>query len=529
MNGTVIYSDEYIRIYSENRDVMAQTYKKGMPTERVWMILAEHPELGITNLNALRFLLTAAPAGPQKVGEIKNRIQLEISSDVLTAKVTFNIPAKELSLIPRDRLRNELNKILKENGIVFGVNTEFINGDLVPGRPYITARGIPAVDGSDAIVRMYELAEAKPEVSESGKVDFYEMSLINSVKPGDWLGERIEPTDGIPGKNIRGEEIKAARGKTIPLSYDKNSVAEIKTPGKTTLVSKINGAVNYNDGKISVSNHLEINGDAGVATGNIKFDGCVTVNGTINNGYSLEATKDIEINSPYGLGNIKSLVSTNGSIYIKGGVSSKDKVEIKAARNIYAKFADNCRIVCGETAHIGYYSFNSDIIAKSVVFDSSNGKVIGGCIQAEIYINAPVCGSELERKTVLEVKGFDRQALVRRTEEILREINDKKAEQQKFKMLASNTSSNTPDTAADGTPYISLSDKVTVLKNEIKALEEERKQIAVYLKTKGDGEITITKRIYPNCSIILGGITVKTDPGVGTHTFFLKDGEIKSL
>jgi len=529
MDSTVIYSDEFIRIYTESRNVMAQTFKKGLPTERIWTILSEHPEVGITSLNTLRLLLTSAPAGPQKIGEVKDRIELEVSSDGLTAKVTFNMAAQELSLISKDDLKKELAKVLKDNGIVFGIDTEFLNEKLVPGRPYIAARGIPAVDGTDAKVSMYELAEAKPEVSESGRVDFYEMSLINRVKPGDWLGERIEATDGVPGRSVRGEEIKAAKGKTVSLSYDKNSVAEIKTPGKTTLVSKLNGAVSYSDGKISVSNHLEIDGDAGVATGNLKFDGYVTVNGTINDGYSLEATKDIEINGPYGLSNIKSLISTQGSIYIKGGVSSRDKVEIKAAKNIYVKFADNCRIICGETAHIGYYSINSDIAAKSVVFDSSNGKVIGGCIRSEIYINVPICGSDLERKTVLEVTGFDRQSLVRRMEEIIREINNKKAEQQRLKMQGTGSSANTADTNTNGLSPLNLSDKFIILKNEIKALEEERKQIAVYLKTKGDGEISVTKRIYPNCSVILGGITAAIDPEAGAQTFYLKDGEIKTV
>ncbi len=522
MGGGVIYSDEHLKIFTANSDVMAETYKNGFPIDRIYPILAKHPEIGLTSPNTLRQLLAAAPAGPRKIGEMKKIIDLEVSPDGLTAKVTLNIPAEEMSRIPKDKLKNELIKLLDSNGIVFGVDLGFLKEELVPGRQYIAARGVGAIDGMDAIIRMYELTEAKPEVVEGGKADFYDMKLINKVKPGDWLGERIEATDGTPGKTVKGEEIKPNRGKTVPLNYDRNSVTEIQSDTKTTLVSKLNGAVNYTNDRISVSNHLEIEGDAGVATGNINFDGYVTIRGTINDGYSVEATKDIEINSPYGLGKIKSLVSTNGSIFIKGGVSSRDRLEIKASKNIYVKFVDNCRLICGETAHIGFYSINSEVIAKGIVFDSSNGQVIGGSMRAEIYINVPICGSDIERKTDLEVTGFNRQALVRRLDEVFHEISVKKAEQQKIKMQS-------PESAVRGSSSVSNSDKLFMLRNEIKALEEERKQIAAYLKTKGDGEISVTRRIYPNSSIILSGIYAEISPDITAQTFYLKDGEIKML
>lgn len=464
----------------------------------------------------------SALEAPVKFGELRKNIKLDISSNGLTAEVTFNMSPAELSAASKDVLMNELTALLNSNGIVFGIDLGFLNGELVPGRPYIVARGIPAIDGQDAVIRMYELAEARPEVGEGGKVDFYEMKLINRVKPGDWLGERIEATDGTPGRTVKGEEIKPQPGKTAPLAYDKNTVAEIPTSYKTTLVSKLVGAVYYTNGRISVSNHLEIDGDAGVATGNIKFDGFVTIKGTINDGFSVEATKDIEINGPYGLGKVKSLVSTNGSIFIKGGVSSREKVEIRAAKNIYVKFADNARLICGETAHIGYYSINSEINAKDVIFDSSNGQVIGGYIKSEIHISVPICGSEMERRTTLEVTGFNRQALVRRLDEVFHEISVKKNELQKLK---SQSSVSDPHSRHGH----NQTDKLLILKEEIKYLEDERKQLALYLKTKGEGEISVTKRIYPNCSIILSGMYAQVTPGALTQTFYLKDGEIKQI
>ena len=62
--------------------------------------------------------------------------------------------------------------MLKNNGVVFGTDLSFLNDDPEPGRPYTAARGTPAEDGKDAIIRMYEMTEAKPQVAEGGRVDF---------------------------------------------------------------------------------------------------------------------------------------------------------------------------------------------------------------------------------------------------------------------------------------------------------------------------------------------------------------------
>ncbi len=522
MDSNNLYRDEFLRIFHSGNSVMVETYKKGFPVNQITPILAKHPEIMLTNISALRGSIVSAPASAVKFGELKEKMQLYVHSDGLLAEVSFNMSAAELSQASKESLIKELAALLDSNGIVFGTDLSFMKEDLVPGRTYVAARGIPAIDGQDAVIKMYELTEARPEVGEGGKVDFYEMKLINRVKPGDWLGERIEATNGTPGKTVKGEEIKPRPGKTAPLLYDRNTVAEVHSTHKTTLVSKLVGAVNYTNNRISVSNHMEIDGDAGIATGNIKFDGFVTIKGTINDGFSVEATKDIEINGQYGLGKVKSLVSTKGSIYIKGGVSSRETVEIKAAKNIYVKFADNARLICGETAHIGYYSINSDIIARDVIFDSSNGQVIGGYIKSEIRISVPICGSEMERRTTLEVTGFNRQALVRRLDEVFHEISLKKNELQKLRSQPSVSSSRDRQLQ-------SHADKIFILRDEIKQMEDERKQLATYLKTKGDGEISVTRRLYPNCCIILSGMYAEISPDVIAQTFYLKDGEIKLL
>jgi len=61
-------------------------------------------------------------------------------------------------------------------------------------------------------------------------------------------------------------------------------------------------------------------------------------------------------------------------------------------------------------------------------------------------------------------------------------------------------------TSRETAEYNSKMQRMSELKAELKSLEEEKKNIARYLKTKGEGEIAITKKVYPNCSITIKNI-----------------------
>lgn len=528
MSASNVFQNEFLRIYISGESVYIETFKKGFPLDQLSSILLQHPEIGITSFSILRNSINSAPVPPAAFGELKERITLELSPDNLTATAAFNLSKEELDISSRYRLINELHGLLAQNGVIFGITDDNVMGELQGGTPYIVAEGFQPVDGTDAVIRMYQLQDTKPEVREDGRVDYYELKLINRVSVGDWLGERIEATDGIPGKSVKGEPVKPAKGKSLQLAYDRNSVQEIYNNGKTILYSRFNGAVSYSSGKISVSNHLEISGDVGLSTGNIKFDGYLTVKGSVGDGFSVEATKDIEINSPLGLGSIRSIISTGGSIYIKGGISPKGKAEIRAAKNVFIKFVDNANITCGGIAHIGYYSLNSSIQAMEVVLDASNGQIIGGYIKADIRISSPIIGSDIERKTVVEVTGFNRQAMIETLEGLFHKISGLKTEQQKLKQLISSADTSQMN-QFQRKEYNDANERIYFIREDIKNLENERKNIAGYLKAHGEGEITAAKVIYPNSTLIIKGQIIEIMAATPAATYYSSDGAVKQL
>ena len=526
MNNKIVYSDEYVTIYILVDSLYLESLKKGMPINQLNNIINSHPEFKITDFNAIKNAINNAPQPPKKFGVLKEKIVIKISEDKLKATVTYNAPKEYFDIKNRENLIRETYEVLNKNDIKFGIKRDFFFDNIEAGKTYTIAEGEPSVDGEDSIVKMYQLKEVKPEIKEDGKTNYYDLKLINTVKAGDWLGERIEAKEGFPGRTVTGEIIAARKGKQFPLLYDKNTVYEVFLNDKTVLYSKINGAVNYVEGRITVANHLEIDGDVDFNTGNIKFDGYVTINGTVTDGFSVEATKDIEINSPLGIGNVKKICSLQGSIFIKGGIVSKNHSLIDAKKDIYTKFADNTTLRCGGLAHIGFYCINSTVEAKEVYIESPKGNIIGGYIKAEAKVTSAIIGSSLEAKTIIEVSGFDRDYYLERLEAIKKDLENLKSEQQSLKKELSSASQQVmmPN---EMEIYNQLFNRLAEIQDKIKTLEYEQKNINRFLKTKGNGEITVTKRVYPNCTLIINKNQIEIIQPTITTSFYYMNGELK--
>lgn len=449
----------------------------------------------------------------------KERINISISKDEMMALVVYNLTQEELDFPNREKLIKETASKLKERDIVFGIKSNVFFDIIVPGMQYVIAEGIMPENGRDSVIKMFDLIESKPEAIENEKMDYYNLSLITTVDAGTWLGERDEATEGVDGRSVKGEKVNAIKGITFPLHYDKEMVYEVHENGRDVLYSKVYGAVFYSSKGISLMNPLIINGDVDFKTGNIMFDGYVIINGTICDGFYVEATNNIEVNGELGLGNVKGIVSKKGSIYVKGGILSKGATRIEAAKNVYIKFIENVTVNCGGTAHIGFYSSNSTINAKEVIIDSLNGKIIGGVTKALTRVISPVIGSEIGKKTAVEVAGFNRAAINAEVNTIIRKIDNLKSEYEREKQRINSYSARSNLTSIQDRILKESKDRIDEIHKELKKLAEEKESYDSFLKTRCDGEIHVTKRIYPNTSITLNGETLEITSEKYSTTF----------
>ncbi|WP_163102647.1 FapA family protein [Peribacillus alkalitolerans] len=325
-----------------------------------------------------------------------------------------------------------------------------------------------------------------------------DMNFIDEVKKGDFLGEKLSPTEGKPGKTVTGEIIVPKRGTDKKLFYDPNSVGEYQEGGRVVLRALLNGVVEYRAGRLHVGDHLVINGDVGVETGNIDFQGSITIKGIVKEGYSVKATKDISIMSELGVSGINRIESLDGDVFIKGGIFGKGTSVVKAAKNIFVKYTNEAVLEAGENINIGYYSVGSVLKAKNILTDDKNGKLIGGIIEATGRIRTGVIGNKLERKTILNVHGFDREKMQLELESIISVYKEKLQTVERLKRKLDIFESFLEQlNALQYSQYIEVKREFDKIMIEIFQFEERKKSLLELLETKGEGEISIGLIAFP--------------------------------
>ena len=401
----MIYSNEFIEFTEKDSKVYIKTLQEGYSLKDVDVILRTTPRIRLTNFNQLKNTLNNVIDEPVEIGIWLPAVVIEIAKDHMSASIIIHD-----EIIEVENIKSMIKQLLDENNIIHGIVDADLNY-IIPSKPILIAQGTEPIKGEDAQVTYLELPERKPVISEDGKADFFEMNFIFEIKEGDWLGEKIVAKPGIAGKNIFGEPVPALPGNDIKLTYDPKSAYETEEDGKVILYASRTGAVERQHGVITVNNHLPIDGDVGIETGNIEFDGSVSIRGTVTHGFSVVATGDISIEGPEGITGAKLIKSENGDIYIRGGIFGLGDTEVEAKGSVFVKHVNDANIVAKKDIVIGFYTLGSNLTGNSILVDERKGKIIGGKAVAKNVIVTAISGNRLERKTELIIDRVNKKAV----------------------------------------------------------------------------------------------------------------------
>ncbi len=500
MFDAVIFTNKYFEIFDEADQYYIRVFSKGYDIKDLASDLKQLPQMEVTEFLMLKSIFNNANGSIHKIGNKKPRLDFKVSTDHMSAYIKLNYTDDEFKGLDKKQVLTDIIAMIEEKGIISSINLKDIVENLVNNKDLLIAEGIKPVHGEDAIVAYYEIQEPQPKLYEDGQINHYELELINKVEKGDWVGQRIEPTPGICGKTVLGEVVTTQPGHQQPLIYDKTTIDEDldDARGITTLRAKRKGAVTVENGIISVSNYLEIDGKVSFSTGNIDFDGFVDVKDTIEDNFSVIAEHDIQIMGALGLGAVEAIESKQGNIYIRGGISGKNKAKIVCDGDLFTKFASECDIECKGTVHIGYYAMNCNIRAKEVILESSKSRIIGGQITVDTKVIAAEIGSKNEIRTIINVNGYDRfefKEKLKQIEEALSLYKDKAtALKQKINIYRSKAIGD----ETYGEKLKELLEKDRQLNKNMSTLHENAKRINAMLKTRGEGEVRVTKKHHGN-------------------------------
>lgn len=526
---TTIFEDNNVCVFlqetNDKSEVWLVVKNHSLPLNYLDSVCRDFPRIKISNFISLKKAFDN-PNVSVCIGDYKPKFAVSTSKDEMYAYIDINMTQSELESLDLNKIKTEIIAALNEEGIREGINLDSISKDMESFAKVLVAKGIEPVSGIDAKIKYFQLSEKKPTIKSDGKVDNYEMNLIDKVERGGWLGEKILPTLGQPGKTVSGKTVLAKPGRDYMLKFDAKSVDEVLEEGKINLVAKFDGAVKFEQGKIGVHNHLIIDENVGYSTGNIDFDGYVTINGVVEDLFSVRATKDIFIKGKMGIGAVGTIHSVNGDISILGGVNGKKKAKLIAGRNVYVKYVNEAEIEAKGEINIGLYAFESILKGDKVILSPDKGKIVGGDIQAKHLVSANTFGNSMEKATKIQVKGFDRNKVNEELNVIKVNFNETIAKANRLKReleileLNQDNLSEKEEFTYKGMllTYENLIDEINKLNYDFKKLEE-------FLRTKGEGEVKILGSAYPKTVLDIKNLQ-KVISKTMAGSFYVKDNSL---
>ncbi|MCL2355676.1 MAG: FapA family protein [Defluviitaleaceae bacterium] len=357
--------------------------------------------------------------------QVAESASVEVSEDRMQAHIIFQEPINNGKLLTP----NEVISLLQEKRVV--PDSKLIQSALANkryGRRILIAEGREPLNGTDGFLQFHfdkRNIKPKPKIMEDGTVNFKQLDMFKLCNRGDVLVTSVPAKQGHDGVDIYGNVTPAPKPK--PAQIIPRGKGTVLSPDGQHLLADVSGQLVLKEGKVSVSPHLEIPGNVDNSTGNIDFNGQVTIRGNVISGFTVKAVGNIEI---YGACEAVKLISTEGSIVLGGGIQGADKGEISAAGDVTAKFIESCKVVTAGGSVI------SDSIRKSnVKCDGSamlvgkNGLLVGGNMLAGEKLVATTVGSPMGTHTEIEVGGSPKE--VNKQKELITEFNKLKEEYEK--------------------------------------------------------------------------------------------------
>jgi len=310
--------------------------------------------------------------------------------------------------------------------------------------------------------------------------------------------------EGTEGHTVTGKPLSAKDGKDVGFPLGRN--VHVDEDG-LTVVADINGQVLYVASKINVEPIYTVKGNVGLKTGNILFNGTVVVEGTVEDGYDIKATGNIEVSGTVEKANLEA----DGDIIVNQGINGKGAGLVRSKKSVWAKFIENARIEAGDKVVASDGIINSEVDALNrIICSGKKAHIVGGQLRAAEEINAKVIGSPTGGSITYCEVGFNptlRAELTQRQEHrtsLTTQIEEVKLNIEGLMNIKKQRKSLPEDKEA---VFQELVEKQRALDEEIKAESEEIARLEEELNSqKTRGRVSVSDQIYPGVKITIRDI-----------------------
>lgn len=270
------------------------------------------------------------------------------------------------------------------------------------GEDSIIARGIPPQAPVPGEIEFLVLMErAKRAEDDDTAIDWKNLWITPSVHEGDVIARIHPPKEGTDGVDVFGNPLPAASHSFYNIRYGEGVTVEENGDGTAEVVSaRIVGQPIFRDNVLDVLPLLVINGDVDITTGNIDFTGSVLVKGSVLEGFSVRAERDVTVQEWV----YNSRIHAGGSCIVRGGITGEGAF-ISSGEDIRIGVIEHAAVSASRKVEVFGYALSATLEAgESVYVQGRNrrGIVSGRCVAGN-SIEAISAGSPMETPTMLEV------------------------------------------------------------------------------------------------------------------------------
>jgi uncharacterized protein (DUF342 family) len=394
-----------------------------------------------------------------------------------------------------------LNTALKDNNVVFGIDTEKI-AEICEKKKYeedfVIAKWQQSVNGTDgSIVYKFEkVTTGIPVEDEAGFVDYKMLGTIRNIYKGTIIAEITLPTPGEAGYDIRGQELLPKPG--TKASYVVGTGTVLNEEG-TLITALIDGALFFEGGAFVVRKDVTIKSDIDFKTGNIEFIGDVVVSGDVFEGFKVS--------------------SSGGNVTIKGAVYSavieaKGDVEIKkganhakltAQGNIRAQFCEYCDLHANGDIDAQTLILSNAYCGGTLTTKGANGGLVGG--RYTIITGAQVNNIGSPRYPITEVTLGNNAVLANEMFELNNSIENRNNEIRDLTLIIdylNNKKKTDFKLAPDKEEVLGNAVRTRLIKNRDIAKANKRiQEINAILANRQDLKLEVKGSIYPKTKIVI--------------------------
>ncbi|MEO1535482.1 MAG: FapA family protein [Planctomycetota bacterium] len=344
--------------------------------------------------------------------------------------------------------------------------------------------------------RPVERDESEPLEEIEGDSSHYQRSTIAVVLEGDRIGRIVEPTAGEDGTDVCGGCAPARHGGPAIISVDESTITRHEDG---TLTAAVGGLLNTADNHLRITEDLVIPGYVDFSTGNVEFDGDITIEKGVRDCFVVTAARSLKV-----LGQVEAATLRAGrDVHLMRGITGREKGEIVAGRDLRSRFLDSSDLTVARDLHaereITHCTINvgRNIIAPSAALLGGSCTVAGSAEFGQI-------GTESGTPTTLRLGKLPRiDSLISEAAELYPKLIERRATaREQLEQLQVNTAKLTASQAESMTE---LQFVVAEAESKLGPLRDSVASVINLMYIATEGALIVHRKILPETRLRLGG------------------------